>query len=50
VTVSAWIKRSTPRLNFVEAEIAQDGQTKVTASGKFVRQPSPATEDCRARD
>jgi len=38
-TVRAWIKRSTPRLHLVEAEIVQNRRTKVTASGKFMNIP-----------
>lgn len=37
-TVRAWIARSTPRLCLLKAEIVQNKRTKVTASGKFLKQ------------
>ena len=36
--VTAWISKSSSALYLLEAQITQDGQTKVTAKGKFVDQ------------
>ena len=42
VSVRAWIDHSIARLHYLQAEVTQDGQSKVTASGKFIeRGPAP---------
>ena len=41
-TVRAWIDRSRPRLHVLKAEVVQNQQVKVTAVGKFMRQPPRA--------
>lgn len=40
--VRAWITRATPPLHVLAAQVVQDGQTKATATGKFMDQPRPA--------
>lgn len=37
-TVRAWIERCSPPLYVLKAEVVQNGQTKATASGKFMEQ------------
>jgi uncharacterized protein (TIGR00369 family) len=34
-SVRAWIDQSLARLHYLQAEVTQDGQSMVTASGKF---------------
>ena len=45
-TVTTWISKSSSALYLLEAQIAQDKQTKVTAKGKFVDQ-SRTGDRCR---
>ena len=40
--VRGWIKRCSPPLYLMEAELLQDGQVKVTATAKFMNQPQLA--------
>ena len=35
-TVRGWIERASPPLYFARAELAQDGEVKATATGKFM--------------
>jgi len=48
--VRSWIDESLSILHILKAELIQDGQVKVTASGKFVKQPHSAPVETTARD
>jgi len=47
--VRGWIRRYSPPLYLMEAELFQDGQVKATATGKFMDQPNLAKAATPAR-
>lgn len=47
--VRAWVRKATPPLYVVEAEVSQQGQVKATATGTFMDQPALASKETRER-